>query len=337
MQILPLKNWQRRWSGEVRYRRLNGLLLLACIACCGAVQAATQAVDRVRELRLAGELQAAQATAEKTIQQSGADAEETFGLHLELARIHDRYGLHYRSRPVAIALAEIDKAEALARNLDDDHRAQALLARANWYYRAEITEREFPTAIRLVNQALALLEETGDLHGQAEAVHLRGLIHLQMNELEQARAQFDRSLELDVAGGPRDFFLGEYERHVAFVYIFQERPDLAIPHLERSLQARIEAGAIDASLYAANTLANQQLAVGNLEAVPSALEHSRSVLKKLDSPHGAYQYFTINGRYWLEVGDDEKAAASFANALEAAKVMSWEAGIAQAKQYLSEN
>ena len=133
---------------------------------------------------------------------------------------------------MAAALAEIDKASDLAKDLDDNFRARAKLARAYYYYRAEMNDREFPVAIQWVEESLANFSATGDLHGQAEAVHLRGLIHLQMQELELARQRFDDSLELDQSGGQRTYFLGEYERHVAFVFIFQGSPDLAVPHLD---------------------------------------------------------------------------------------------------------
>jgi tetratricopeptide (TPR) repeat protein len=153
-------------------------------------------LERVRQLRLLGELQAAESLAGEIIDQSETSPADEFALRLELARIHDRYGLHFRRRPVTAALAEIDKATELARDLADSYQAQARLARAYYYYRAEMSGREFPVAIRLLEEALVLMPETSDYHDRAEAVHLRGLIHLQMRELDLARQRFDESLNL---------------------------------------------------------------------------------------------------------------------------------------------
>jgi len=287
---------------------------------------------QVRELRLQGKLEAAQSLAEKTIFETGISPGEAFDIRLELARIYDRFGLHFRSRPVLAALDEIDTATKLAADLGDVYEARAKLARANYYYRAEMSERKFPTAIQLLNESLRLFP-VSNFHDRAEAVHLQGLIHLQMRELDLARELFDESLRLDIQGGARVFFLGEYERHVAFVFIFQDNPSEAIPHLERSLDARIEAGAIDASLFAANTLASQQLALGNLDAIPALLEYSESVLENLDSPYGEYQYLMINGRFRDEIKDHCQSSEIYRRAEIVAGSINWDAGLRQADEY----
>jgi tetratricopeptide (TPR) repeat protein len=292
-------------------------------------------LERVRQLRLLGELQAAESLAGEIIDQSETSPADEFALRLELARIHDRYGLHFRRRPVTAALAEIDKATELARDLADSYQAQARLARAYYYYRAEMSGREFPVAIRLLEEALVLMPETSDYHDRAEAVHLRGLIHLQMRELDLARQRFDESLELDKQGGARVFFRGEYERHLGLVYIFQDRPELAIPHLEQSLEARIESGAVDASLFAATLLANQRLRLGQLDAIPPLMAYSQSVLKNLDSPFGEYQFLMVSGRYWDAASDECQALGYYLRAKRVAESIDWSEGASQADDYLS--
>lgn len=317
------------------FSRAFTCIVTAIIAWCGMTTSAHADLERVRQLRLAGELQAAESMAEEIIGQSETSPVDEFALRLELARIHDRYGLHFRRRPVAAALAEIDAATELARDFDDKYLAQAKLARAYYYYRAEMGEHKFPVAIQLLEEALALMSETSDYHDQAEAVHLRGLVHLQMRGLDLARQRFDESLELDKQGGARVFFRGEYERHVGLVYILQDSPELAIPHLERSLEARIESGAVDASLFAATLLANQRLTLGQLDAIPPLMAYSQSVLNNLESPFGEYQLLMVSGRYWDAASDECLALGYYLRAKRVAESIDWGEGASQADDYRS--
>ena len=100
----------------------------------------------------------------------------------------------------------------------------------------------------------------GDKHGQADAVHRLGLIHFQRRandpetELALARKLYDQSLVLDKEGGARKWFCGEYGRHVGYIYYVRNEYEEAIPHFEDSLRCRVEAGAVDAAIFAAQTL-----------------------------------------------------------------------------------
>lgn len=308
--------------------------LFFLLLCALAVPAEGAEPEQVRQLRLAGQLKAAQTLAEQGLADDATSQSQRFHLHLELARIHDRYGLHFRSRPVAAALLEIERAAALAEELDQYHQALLKLARGFYFYRAEMAERQFPQASMLAATAIEQFFHLGDFHSQAYAVHLRGLIHLQRGEFEAARQDFDRSLELDRQGGAREYFRGEYERHVAFVYIRQGEIEAAIPYLERSLAARRNSGAIDASLFAANTLAGQLLALGEVERVPALLKYAAQVLEDLDSPHGGYWNAMNNGRYWLAVGKADRAEPYLRAARRLAESIAWQDGARQAGEFL---
>ena len=208
----------------------------------------------VAELRLAGRLEEARDLAEQALARSDLPAIEEIALRLELARIHDRVGLHTNTRPVRAALEEVERAERLSADLDVGTRGKVVAAKAYYYYRAEMAEREFEVAERLVLDAIAMLAEGEDTRGRSDAVHLQGLIHLQRREYGPARDLFDESLRLDRQSGERAWMLGEYHRHVALIQIFQDDWKSALPHLEQSLDYRKKAGAIDASLFAALTL-----------------------------------------------------------------------------------
>ena len=123
-------------------------------------------LQEVRAMRLAGQLEEALQLAADTAA-STDDQDLEFELFLELARIHDRHGLHRNTRPVAESLANIElAAEIAAANPDDTKKsAEIELARADYHYRAEMTERQFPVAEFHASNAIAMFADLGDHHG----------------------------------------------------------------------------------------------------------------------------------------------------------------------------
>jgi tetratricopeptide (TPR) repeat protein len=111
----------------------------------------------------------------------------------------------------------------------------------------------------------------GDIYGQAEAVHLHGLIEMQRGNYEQAAALFDESLRLDESAGARVFFRGEYDRHMGFVLYLKGEPEESLPYFRHSVEAREIAGATDPLVFAKITLASILNELGNdEEALPIA-------------------------------------------------------------------
>ena len=259
---------------------------LLVVVCSAALATDVEVVDRVRALRLQGDLVAAKDLALQVIAADTEPQQIGFDLHLELAKIHDRFGLHLGTRPVAAALEEINVAARIARDLGQSAAADIELALADYHYRADMSERLFETAFMHARQAIVLFAALGDKYGEAEAVHRLGLIHLQRRELHKARQLFDESLQLDAAGGARDFFRGEYERHVGFVYALQDDPTSALPYFERSLEYRIKAGAIDASLFAAVSLASTLIELGRADEARLHLDYALEIADRIPSPVG---------------------------------------------------
>jgi tetratricopeptide (TPR) repeat protein len=282
------------------------------------------ALETIRRLRLWGDLDSARLHAERAIRVDSADATRRVLLRLELARIHDRIGLHYNRRPVAAALQLVDAA-AQVRPLTPGAAAAVLLARAELLYRAEAR-----SALEPARAAVAAFQALGDRHGEAEAIHLIGLVHLQADDLPAARASFERSLALDRAAGERPFFRGEYERHVAFVKLREGDTTGAVPHLARSLALRREVRARDASLFAANTLAATLLDLGRLEEAWNTLRYAMTVAASLDSPFGQAQLALIAGRYHALGGDAAAARISFSTAARLAASIGAEGIVQQA-------
>jgi tetratricopeptide (TPR) repeat protein len=271
----------------------------------------TGSLSAVQKLRLRGALVEAQQLAERELSVSPQDPRSEIELRLELARIFDRYGLHQNTRPVAAALEQIEAADSVAKHAGEASQAMVALARANYSYRAEMKERLFPLASANARRARTLFQHKADKHGEAEAVHLLGLIHLQRGENELAREHFEESLVLDREGGERVFFRGEYERHVGFVYLRSEGSEAAIPYFERSLACRKQAGAVDASLFAANSLASALVDVGRAEEAWPSLTYAMMVAEQLDSIRGKAMNGWALGQLYEQKQDIDAARIAY--------------------------
>lgn len=293
-------------------------------------------VEEVRTLRLAGHLDEAHQLATGTAT-STRDQALRFQLFLELARIHDRYGLHRNTRPVTEALRMIEQAAEIAAQHPDNDRMQAdiELAKADYYYRAEMIEREFPTAESHASNAIEMFAELGDHHGRAEAVHRMGLIEMQRGSLESARELFEESLEHDIAGGERVFFRGEYERHVGFVILMQGDREAAVPYFERSLAARQEAGAIDASLFAAGTLAASLVELGRLDDARPVLFYATDVGEAVDSPVGRARVGLTLARLRVKEGNIPGARSAYEMTIGLAESVDYTSVAATARSELA--
>ena len=287
----------------------------------------TTIVDEVRDLRLWGSLAQAQALAEAGLAKSPFDVSVTVRLHLELARIHDRTGLHYNNRPVAAAMAHVDSAASLP-GLSPGLVASIDLERATLVYMAGRISRDFRSAEVQAHSAARVFRSLGDRHGEAEAIHLVGLIHLQRGELVEARKYFDHSLELDKEGGSRLFFGGEYGRHIGMVELMEGDSVSAVEHFERSLSLRRQMGARDASLFAATTLSATLIGLGRIDDARTHLLYGMTVAAGLDSPFGRAQLSNIAGMFYLRTGERDAAQASFETALAIAESIK-AGGIAQ--------
>jgi tetratricopeptide (TPR) repeat protein len=299
----------------------------------------TQEIDpltRIRELRLRGDLVQARALAEERLAGDSLDVSDEVHLRLELARIHDRVGLHHQTRPVAAAIQQVDAAAAVIQGPSPRLEAAIDLARAEYLYRAGTGSSEFPGAAVHARRAVAAYQHLGDKHGEAESVHLLGLIHMQLGDLNEARILFDSSLALDQAAGERPVFLGEYERHIGFVDLFEGDTAAAIPHLERSLAFRRQAGAIDASLFAATSLAAALVNQGRTEEARPHVLYAMTVAAALDSPFGRAQLALVAARLHARAGEPDAARLSFETAVRLAESIGAQAIAREARTGISE-
>ncbi len=295
--------------------RWNTLLVcatasLAALPCTARAQS-PNAVQEIRDARLRGTLADAQRLAEHHLAADGLRPAEEVALHLELARIHDRYGLHHNTRPVRAAMEHVDAAAGVAGPDTTDLLAAVELARAELWYRVGMRDRQFLEAERHARRAVDLCRLLEDQHGEAEAVHRLGLIELQRGNLDTARVHFEESRSLDIAAGERPFFQGEYERHIAFVELFEGNVEAAIPHLQRSLALRRQSGAIDASMFAANTLASALVTAGRAEEARRPLLYAMTVAESLGSPVGRARNGLVAGRLYSALGDEDAARIAF--------------------------
>lgn len=265
------------------------LILLAVL-----VVAQDDALDSIRKARLAGNLSEAREAANSLLKSS--DVATAVHLHLELAKIHDRVGLHTNTRPVETALEHISIADTLAQELDGKARAHVELAYAEYFYRAEMSGRVFATAKRHANTALAACAELEDTYCQADAVHRLGLIHLQRRELDQALELFEESLRIDRIAGERLLLRADYERHAGFVFFLRDEYETALPYFERSLEYRTKAGATDPAMFAEISLASTLEYLGRDDEARTHLESASYIADHIESDTGRARVAAIRER-----------------------------------------
>ena len=225
----------------------------------------------VRQLRLEGKLASAEETALDYIDSNASSVDQKHQMRLELAVIYDRQSLHDGTRPSEKALGQLRYIETAATTPGAAVRAGLNYGFARYFYRAEMPGPEFKIAETYVTRAVDAYTSLGDIYGQAEAVHLHGLIEMQRGNYEQAAALFDESLRLDESAGARVFFRGEYDRHMGFVLYLKGEPEESLPYFRHSVEAREIAGATDPLVFAKITLASILNELGNdEEALPIA-------------------------------------------------------------------
>jgi tetratricopeptide (TPR) repeat protein len=288
-----------------------GLLMLGLALPAESMAQESELPGVVREMRWRGDLDEARRLAEEALRGGALGVSAEVGLRLELARIHDRIGLHTNTRPVREAFAQVDSAAAVTDGSALRLNAAIALMRAELEYRVGAANRDYERSTAHAQAAIELYRALGDRHGEAEGVHRLGLIHLQSGDLETARRLFDESLELDRAGGERLYFRGEYERHMGLVELRLGDTHRSIPHFEQSLSARRQVGAIDASLFAASILASALVDVGRAEEAEPHLLYAITVAERLRSPTGRARINLVLGRYHRLLGDHAAARIAF--------------------------
>ena len=267
-----------------------------------------------------GKLEMAISGTDYALSCSNTSIEEQVILHLKLSRIYDRNGLHNNSRPVQAALRSIESASELADQANVASQAAINLARAHFYYRSEKPVNDYPTARKFARTAIVLFEELGDLHGQADVVHLTGLFHLQRRELSEAQAYFERSLELEVqTGAPRPIMLADFERHMGFVYQLSDDVKQAILNFQRSFVIRRDNGLTDQAMFAAESLAAALIYDHRPAEAQAPLDFALKTAEALDSPEGRARTSLALGQMHEQLGNREAAITAFEAALVAAK------------------
>jgi len=284
---------------------------------CGDISALIAHVDQnFKE----GKLEVAIAGADHALSCSNATIEERVTLYLKLSGIYDRKGLHNNSRPVKAALRNIESASELADPENLPLQASISLAKARFYYRSEEPLGDYPISRRFAQAALVLFEELGDLHGQADIVHLTGLFHLQRRELNEARAYFERSLALEVeSGAARPIMLADYERHMGFVCQLSGDLKQAIQKFERSFIIRRDNGLTDQAMFAAASLGSALIDDNRAEQAEAPLDFALNTAEALDSPEGRARAGLALGQMHEQLGNREAAIEAFEAALAAAK------------------
>ena len=271
---------------------------------------ASSALEEIQTLSWRGQLQEALGHCSHLLACADLTAGERVRTHLQRAKSLDRVGLHQNSRPVLEALAEIEAADALRQQLSPEAGAEIDLAFATYYYRAEMAGRQFESSRSYAEQSLETFEGVDDRAGQASAVHLLGLIHLQRGSEEGlAQARFDESLRLEMStGDPRGELLADYYRHTAFLSLFRGDLEEALEPLSVSLRLRRESGLLDAAIFAAMTYAETLLDLGRPQDAHDPATRALDEAKRIGSPRATAQAAFILVGIQEALGDFEAAS-----------------------------
>lgn len=276
---------------------------------CANVEEALESIDTAR---YAGRLEEAMTAAAHLLDCSNLDTDERITLHLRLATMRDRVGLHRNTRPVEAALSHVLAAEAIARDASPRSRAAIEAAFAKYFYRAEMAGRRFERAEQHAREALRLYAALDDAAGRADAAHNLGLIHLQRGELEQAQMRFDESLRLEQETPiPRPEMLADYHRHTAFVLLRDGAPELALPHFQRSLEERVSGGLIDASIFAAISVGATLVDLGRADEAAGVLDYAVDTARAIESPVGEARAVGALAEMHEQLDDREAAAKAY--------------------------
>lgn len=300
----------------------------------GAVPQETALAD-IRNARLAGQLTEARELALEALSQREVEPGAAVQLYLELARVEDRAGLHANTRPVALAMAYLDSAEARTPESDSVLAAAVLAMRAELEYRVEMGT-DFVRASEYSELALELYRTLGEVHGEADALHRLGLIALQTGDVGRARQLFVTCQRLDEAGGMRPVFQSDVERHVALTDLAEGNVSAAIPHFERSLALRTQSGAIDAAMFAANSLASALIDVGRAREAAVPLLYATTIAGSIDSPVAAARNHLVAGRLHQALGNPVAAYRAYEAAERLATAVELESVARQAYEALEE-
>ncbi len=291
-------------------------------------------VDRVRAERITGSLEKGEALARRALECVDLEDGERRRLRIELAKVLDRQGLHHHTRPVVEALELLREAEA-ALDLDDVRgRGEIDLALAEYFYRAEMSERKFETASAKALEAERGFKRLGESSGEADAVHRQGLIELQKRNLEEARELFDRSLEIEQRGPRRPIFLSDYHRHIGIVELWSGNRSAAIPHLETSLELRDKAGSRDYGMFARTMLGAVLVSDGRAAEARPILEEAVRFARAIPSPVGEMRATLALGEVYEILGERDAGIEALGRTAELAAELGSEGSLAVAREGL---
>ncbi len=301
-------------------------------AICGDHQ---DKITAITKTHLKGDLDEAITLIEEALNCPDLPTHQAIDYHLILATIYDRKGLHNHSRPHPETLRNIELAVSRLEGSESRSHAQVNLSYAEFYYRAEMQNRKFTKASEYALAAIAGFEKVDDLFGQSDAVHALGLIHLQRNELDEARKYFDRSLALEeLTLAPRARILADYERHIGFIESRSDHKEEALIHFQKSFEIRRDSGIDDAALFAGQTLASTLLELGKTKEALAPISYSVRVSERIQSHYGKMISYYVLGLVTEQLGDTSEAKRAFEKTLMAAEVLGHKNGAKNASSGL---
>jgi tetratricopeptide (TPR) repeat protein len=241
------------------------------------------------KLRLSADWDAARMLVETALRDLRPPDEVNGRLRLlvELSAIEREVNGYRKKSGWSAALTHLAGAEALLDGAVQESHAAVAEERA-WlgYSRAFDGEVGFADVRRSFEEARVLREQAGDEAGLARSWFGIGLTHQHDGQLAEARAAFERGL--DLAERSRSIVTQGYlQRHLGFVMAdLQKNPAVAVPYYERSLALRRRGRHRWGEVFAMITLGRALTETGNAARARSLLRRAAAAGAKLQLTRG---------------------------------------------------
>jgi tetratricopeptide (TPR) repeat protein len=187
-----------------------------------------------------------------------------------------------------------------------------------------VTRGELDRALALYQESLQLLEQIGDLQGQAASLHSMAQVYLTRGELDRALALYQESLQIDEQIGDLQGKAASLHQmaqeaaslhQMAQVYLTRGELDRALALYQESLQLKEQIGDLQGKAASLHNMANILMARNEWQDAEQVLQESQQLAQKVGSvEHLAFATVKL-GQVARARGDTATALARYREGL----------------------
>lgn len=175
-------------------------------------------------------------------------------------------------------------------------------------------QREYGAAMGLLDRALDLFIEVGDLHGQSRSLILMGYLFDRQQDYARAAQYSERALELNRAVGDRGSEATSLN-NLGFYFAHLGRPEEAVAACQQALDIHQELGDRNSESSTWDSLGFAYLKLGRFGEAADCLREAIRLAGELGQPILQAESLTNLGDTHLATGDPDAARAEWERAL----------------------